>query len=323
MAVDLLQAHAAGQIADAELDAFRRSSRDHGDALEAAADYLRVARSVPRRPTTRLRRFRFGLQLWVARLTQPPVAAAWALAVALGIAWLVILDAPSPPPGSTVVQIAPEIQVYETGWRERKEVTLQDGSQVWMDWQTTVSSTFSGDSRRVNISRGSAAFKVTEDVSKPFYVAANDLVVRVTGTEFTVKVESENRVAVEVLEGSVRVRLNDKEASLQAEQRLVSTPRSLGPVEHRPSNEIGRWRDGMLVFNQRPLIEALDALGQYLPYSIDTRDLVNGDREVTGVYFVDEAEKGLTAIIQSHRLVATPDGQTLRIQDQLPQRPRF
>ncbi|MEM9207802.1 MAG: FecR domain-containing protein [Pseudomonadota bacterium] len=323
-AVDLWQAYEAGQVSATDIDAFRSCSSDHRAAIESAERYLRAARSIPRRNKSLLWNSRYRLQLWAARLTQPGLAlGTLAIVAALSSAWLFSTGDQRPTPVPVVASATTESQLHETAWRDREEVLLQDGSRMWLDWRSSAKSSFNDESRRISVLRGTAAFKVVPDSSRPFLVEANELVIRVTGTEFTVNLDDQDQIGVEVLEGTVHVRLHDTEAVLEAEQRLEATSDALGPVLQSSANEMGRWREGMLVFDQRPLVDAIRALGQYLPYRIDTRDLVNGEREVTGVYFTEEAEKGLHALIQSHRLKATSDGRTLRLQERPPERPRF
>ncbi|MEM1142865.1 MAG: FecR domain-containing protein [Pseudomonadota bacterium] len=235
--------------------------------------------------------------------------------ILIGLAsWIWVQAAGStvaPVESPSLVQSGPEL--HQTGWGKRSEVTLSDGSRIWLDWRTKLAVAYSETSRQISIERGTAAFKVTSNVARPFIVEAHGARIVVTGTEFSVKV-SEQRVDIGVIEGSVRVHADAEVATLSKGHHIGVEAGNLEEVTVRGNKELAGWRDGMLVFDRRPLQQVITDLSRYLPYEVDTQFILPGTRLVTAVYFVDEAEQGLVSLLKAHHLEAeqTTRGITLR-----------
>ena len=70
---------------------------------------------------------------------------------------------------------------------QRACITLQDGSLVWLNAQSTLiyPSHFSGSERKVQI-MGEAFFEIAKNEKKPFYVVAQNAEMQVLGTKFNV-----------------------------------------------------------------------------------------------------------------------------------------
>ncbi|MEM9174034.1 MAG: FecR domain-containing protein [Myxococcota bacterium] len=330
-AVALLETHFEEGPDSAECEAFRAQSADHARALDDAQRFLAAARGVAPRRFSARERIRKRLQLWWVFSTQPVIALP-ALAVLLVAGFFVAttggvptstgLDA-TPAIASPSAGGAPVREQHETRWQEHREVVLADGSRVWLDWKTSLSAEFDASSRRIVLSRGVAAFDVVSDPERPFFVEANGLAVRVTGTEFVVRAVVADRVEVSVIEGSVLVRLDDTEQRLGPEDHVELRDGALGSVVRRSVDEMGQWREGMLVFRDRPLVEVLEGVARYVPYDLDLARIQEDDRRVSGAYFRDDAERVLTALIRMHRLDAQRVDGSLRVRARPPERPVF
>ncbi|MEM8767261.1 MAG: FecR domain-containing protein [Pseudomonadota bacterium] len=304
------------------VDDFRAQSQIHRQVLLRAERYLTASRQMPRQRPSAWRKTKLTAQLWLARSGQAPIASAAIALLVFGIGWMLFPVPPSEvsPPAPTIAQDSFD-QSYETAWGERKEITLPDGSTLWLDWGADVSVRLSETTRTVTVNAGTVAFAVTSDPDAPFTVSADDVRVRVTGTEFTVARDRRDRVAVDVMEGTVSVSLGEDHSTLAAAQRVVAERGQLLPLEYRETEEMGRWREGVLVFRERPLVESIDALSAYLPYEVDTRSIAFSGRRVTGVYLIEEAEQGLKAIIGSHGLEAEAQGSVLELRERRLVRP--
>ncbi|MEM7100665.1 MAG: FecR domain-containing protein [Pseudomonadota bacterium] len=320
-ALDLVEARESGsnQVHQA-IESFCQRSDEHKEAFQSAERYQQAAKRLPRRLPTGSRHLKLQIQLWFARMGQMPVASALGLLV-IGIS-LFILRPSTAPETKPVAETSDDYSnSYKTAWRQTRNYQLPDGSHLWLDWRSSVEVRFDDTTRTAVINSGRIAFDVATSPDLPFLVQARGVSVEVTGTEFVVQLEPNDRVTVNVLEGEVDVVAGDEQRSLSAEERLIVTQHQLGQVSPRSVDEMGRWREGMLVFKERPLIEALQELGGYLPYDIETRRLTNVRKKVTGVYFADEAEQGLKAILQSHQLEAQPQGDILVLRERPPIRP--
>lgn len=91
---------------------------------------------------------------------------------------------------------------------ETREITLPDGTQLWLNSGSRVfyPERFNGRERRIRID-GEVFADVTKDRRHPFVVSASDVEVRVLGTQFSLKSYAENpHVEVALIEGSVAMR---------------------------------------------------------------------------------------------------------------------
>ncbi|MEL7045544.1 MAG: FecR domain-containing protein, partial [Pseudomonadota bacterium] len=234
--------------------------------------------------------------------------AVFALLIGLSVWWM---NTNQP---ATVV--APESQIagalserFETRPRQRRELTLADGSTVWLEWDSAIEIRFRAGERRAILHRGMAAFNVRSDTKRPFVVESAGVRTEVTGTEFVVDARYSNRVDVSVLEGEVRVKgRGPRIATLNAENTITVAQGNVGRVEHRPLSELGQWRDGMLVFQDRPLLEALRAIELYTRYRLDVSGISRHEGRVSGVFFTDQADDALFTLLETHRLVGEQIG---------------
>jgi transmembrane sensor len=158
----------------------------------------------------------------------------------------------------------------------------------------------------------------------PFSVVSAGAVATVLGTEFVVHRRGDGAVEVQVREGAVSVRPETGRAttSLAASEVVRVTDGVLGPVERRPLAEIGAWEAGVLVFEQRPLVEALETLEPYTSYHIDSSAVLDPESLVSGTFLLTKGDDALRAIMQSYRLSAELQGRnTLVLRSLPPERP--
>ncbi|MEM7361158.1 MAG: FecR domain-containing protein [Pseudomonadota bacterium] len=312
---------------ESALLAFKSRSPQHAQALDRAQQFLQLSRQVTPPARTIWSSLSYAIELQWARWseTRLSLAAPVALAASMVVAIIMVLNINAPDETALAQQaISPAVlQDYDTGWRERRNVTLQDGSSVWLDWRTSLRTEIGPDSRTVFLDRGTAAFKVVSEPDRPFFVISGDVQTEVTGTEFLVSRQSDEQLEVAVLEGQVIVSAtNQGQQPINKEQVVKIENGFIGKVESRPADEIGQWRDGMLVFNGRPLLDALSRIQPYTRYALDTRQIADHPGEVSGVFFIDQADEALFAILQTHRIeYAVKDGNRLRLQQASLSRP--
>src|SRR5690606_33491641 len=92
---------------------------------------------------------------------------------------------------------------YRTGIGESRIVSLADGSTVQLDTGTAIALFDGAEGRGVRLLSGRAWFEVARDADRPFRVAASDVTITVTGTQFDVGLTGD-AVEVGLAEGSVR-----------------------------------------------------------------------------------------------------------------------
>ncbi|MEL7046432.1 MAG: FecR domain-containing protein [Pseudomonadota bacterium] len=214
---------------------------------------------------------------------------------------------------------------YRTRRGESSSQSLDDGSQLWLDWDTRVRVSYSASQRLIDLDRGRARFKVMPDTQRPFVVRIDGVDVQAVGTEFVVNRLRRKEVEVAVVEGLVGVHGGERsrETRLTAAQALLVSDGVAGEVTSRPLAEIGSWRDGVLVFENRPLVEALAELQPYTRYRLDTAGVAEPERPVSGTFVVDKADKALSALMQAFELeVERQDRKLIVLRSARPRRPR-
>lgn len=176
----------------------------------------------------------------------------------------------------------PGVEVMSTAVGQQRHVRLADGSQVTLNTNTLLAVSLTAGRRDIYLRRGEAHFDVVHQAARPFFVHAGDALIRDVGTQFEVRVHSDQDVDVLVNEG--RVEVHGPAAALQTQSadartgadggwvRAVSAGEQLsiaGPdlkvmavSPHQVADDLA-WRDGALVFEGEPLSEAVAEVGRY------------------------------------------------------------
>ena len=133
---------------------------------------------------------------------------------------------------------------------------------------------FTGEERRV-IVEGEAFFDVAKDPSKPFIVSAQDIDMKVLGTQFNVYCYPDaGYIQTSLLEGSVRVFFPDREnegITLKPDQQVTVSDGKMKVSPIRLSEHF-LWRDGIYAFENEPLIDILKKMELYYDVKIVIKD---------------------------------------------------
>jgi len=138
-------------------------------------------------------------------------------------------------------------------------VSLDDGSQVWLDEGSSLSYKrgFGKDHRDLTL-EGKAFFDVNRNENLPFNIKEQDLVVSVLGTSFTVDGFSD---AVTVNTGRVAVDANNDQVILTKNQKVTLKNDKL---ETSVSNDdSAKWRNSNLSFDSAPLTQVIADVNMY------------------------------------------------------------
>lgn len=158
---------------------------------------------------------------------------------------------------------------------QRAELTLTDGTKVWLNAKTTFTfpNKFSGNSRDV-ILDGEGYFDVTKNVDKPFIVKTDKYNIKVLGTEFNVTAYSGSPIfETSLLKGAVEVfspTTNDK-ISLKPNTRTYVENGILkkNAIEH---NSYFLWKEGLICFFDEPVDKIIEKLELYYDVKIDVQN---------------------------------------------------
>ncbi|MEM1403425.1 MAG: FecR domain-containing protein [Pseudomonadota bacterium] len=319
-ALELVSKHARSPNAhsQAEIETFRRQSEEHDSAIRSAERFNALSRRVKTTTPGFFQSAALRMELILVRTLGKPLVLGTSVAAALLLAWILPqLDAPSIVEHAALASPPTKVEQYRTRNRQQDTIVLTDGSTVWLGWRTEIEVAFSSTHRRVTLRRGVAAFDVISDALRPFIVSADGTQTRVTGTEFIVDARRGNQVEVSVLEGQVEVRSpEDQLATLGPTDTVQVVGEKLMPIAMRSIEEMGQWRDGMLIFNDHPIVDAIEDLEPFTRFRIDTTAISGHGGLVSGVFFIDQADEALFTVLESHRLRAKDSGRnTLILQD--------
>ncbi|MGE9764122.1 FecR family protein [Pseudomonas sp. PDM20] len=182
-------------------------------------------------------------------------------------------------------RLADPQRVQSTAPGEQREVTLVDGTRVFLAADSTLRVDYSEGWRDVRLLRGEAYFEVTHDADRPFRVTAGESRVRVLGTGFDVHREGDG-LTVAVRHGKVALQAQlaaPGEQTLTAGDRArLSSGAGEAQVDRVPVAAIAAWRDGMLAFRNQPLGALVDELSQYRAAPIRLGDQRLADKPISG-----------------------------------------
>lgn len=140
---------------------------------------------------------------------------------------------------------------FSTGYGEKADITLPDGSHVWLNSGTSVTynSSFNKKERALSLT-GEAYFEVAEDASRPFIVQTKDIAVEALGTSFNVTAYEEDQFSSSVLiDGSIRVSADGQERILSENHRATYYKEgSKLATDAVLASDYILWKDGYLYF---------------------------------------------------------------------------
>ncbi len=209
-----------------------------------------------------------------------PAAAGLAAALAVSAVWL--------------VPYVRDTQKVATIAAQRSTLSLPDGSHTDLNARTALFTDFRHGRRFVRLERGEAFFSVAKDAAHPFLVETPGGTVRVTGTQFNVRLAADGRPEITLLEGAVEIQNSLARLTLAPGQQLSST----GKLRSLSQPEIDRtvaWREGRIVLNGLTLAEAADRFSAFHGKSITVAPELAA-RQMGGSYALDNLPGFLDAL---------------------------
>lgn len=237
------------------------------------------------------------------RLPLHQLALAASLLIAVGIGSFLWLSRPS---------------IYSTAIGEQKVATLEDGSRIALNTDSSVEVRYDPAQRLVELEHGEAMFEVAHNTARPFIVRAGDKQVRAVGTSFVVRRE-DKEVTVILLQGKVVVtdiRPAVKRIAptyLIPGERLRAQPEGAVRVDAQPAEIATAWRRGQAMFSDTPLIDAVAELNRYGGPRLVVDDPRLAALRVSGVFATNDTGEFARAVAALHGLRIEQTGQTMHI----------
>lgn len=207
--------------------------------------------------------------------------------------------------GNQTVQLAAKDQ--------RTLFALPDGSQVWLQAQSTLSYSqdFQGETREVKL-EGEGFFEIKRDESKPFIVLGKKTKVQVLGTSFVVHCNpKEEQEYVVVATGKVQFSdLSDEQNKvvMTAGDEAFYLPNKKINHKVNTSRNATAWKDSRLQFDNTPLKQVLADLELYYGTKIEVDNEALLNCQFTGDFASSQLEHVLDVIAVS--INATYDKQS-------------
>lgn len=189
---------------------------------------------------------------------------------------------------------------YQTQIGETKQLELADGTQLWLNTNTSVDIVYSEQLRAIQLHQGEIWVRSGKEKNRSYrdlVVATEDGQLIALGTEFSVRYKSDFTV-LNVFEGAVEIAPSDTRAST-----LIIPSGQQGRFDETHILEQGlsaeqasaAWVNGMLFANEQPLCDFIDELNRYRPEAIQCPESLNRYRLV-GTYPLKKMANILLAI---------------------------
>lgn len=205
------------------------------------------------------------------------------------------------------------------GAGETIQVTLPDGSVVWLNAGSTVSypATFSSDKRAVFID-GEAYLEVQQDPERPFLVHTGKVITTVLGTSFNVAAyAADQQVEVTVLTGKVSLSTTSgsapgtlltpgQQAACTADGKLVAFRENIDAAESI------LWKDHKMIYNGKRLSQVIASLEHWHDVKIIADAPLYGCT-ISADFTGEPVESVVRVLAQLVNGKAVRDGDTYRI----------
>jgi transmembrane sensor len=169
-------------------------------------------------------------------------------------------------PGSSVDPAAPLYNTMSTPAGGKYELTLPDGSRVWLNASSSITYpvAFAGNERQVEIT-GEAYFEVTKIKAMPFRVVARNTSVYVLGTSFNINAYSdENNISTTLVEGAVKIG-SDKQQRVLApgQQGRINADGNIDWITHADVEQAVAWKNGIFSFHDADIRTLMRQLSRW------------------------------------------------------------
>lgn len=206
----------------------------------------------------------------------------------------------------------------ETPKGGKYQITLPDGSEVWLDAASSLRypTKFIAKERKVELS-GQAYFEIAKDKNKPFRVVTDKQQIEVFGTHFNVNAYSDEKEALTtLLEGSVKVGLlnNGKGNFIKPGEQAVLKGNNF-EVKAVDVDAVVAWKNGNLIFDGEEAGILLNKLSRW--YDVEfvcdekLRDVklggkISRSKNLYDVLRILQLTRKINFEVQGRRIIAMP-----------------
>jgi transmembrane sensor len=178
-----------------------------------------------------------------------------------------------------------------------------DGSMAELAAEADIQVDFTTSVRKVRLMKGVAHFHVAKNTARPFVVTAGDVTVRAVGTEFLVRLVSQE-VGVLVTEGRVSIERSESSAGsstppdvtpvlLDAGRGVVVALGSVAPIQKMTHQQVVSafgWRGKRVEFSRMPLSDVVTIFNRQNTLELAIGDEATAALLISGVFWADDPE---------------------------------
>ena len=154
---------------------------------------------------------------------------------------------------------------------QRSQVTLPDGSLVWLNSETRLSYYTQQNHRIVSLS-GEAYFEVTHNARRPFIVETGGTQIKVLGTKFNVSHYPDSKITeAALLTGKITMSMQGSKEEIKLHPGQEITYDAGKHVYLKKTTAVRNvilWRQGILVFDNEPFTDLIQKLERYYDVKI-------------------------------------------------------
>lgn len=176
---------------------------------------------------------------------------------------------------------------------ERRSFTLDDGSTLLLNAETSVDVAFSASQRRVQLLRGAVLAEVRSDTQRPFVLACPWGEAWLEGSSCLLSRQG-NQAQVWAMQGVLELRTPDQRQVLSAGQGLAFDGQRWQAIPAQHTNERS-WTEGLLEVHNQSLAQVIEHLKPYHPGLLQVSDRAAGLR-ISGVFTLDDSGAALAAL---------------------------
>lgn len=187
---------------------------------------------------------------------------------------------------------------------QRAELTLSDGTKVWLNAKTTLTfpDRFSTHQRNVTLN-GEAYFDVTRNEKAPFIIQTEKYNVKVLGTEFNVRAYDDDTIEpfeTALVNGSIEIESMDHSVKKLLQPKEKAYLKN-GQLQIGTITEFNQylWKEGLICFDDNSLAEIFKKLDFYYntPVKIENKKIL--DQRYTGKF---RSSDGIEHILKTLQL---------------------
>jgi transmembrane sensor len=183
-------------------------------------------------------------------------------------------------------------RTYQTDIGEQRHISLEDGSQLFLNAETKLTVRFTDMQRDVDMEYGRANFRVAADPGRPFIVQAAERRIVANQCNFDVRCE-DGKVQVVLIGGEAAMQpvgspnIPRPQDVLRAGDRIVVEGGS--NRRDRPNlTPLLAWQTGSAVFENETLADAVQEMNRYSSEKLEVADPRVKALRVSGVYRVGD-----------------------------------